>query len=39
VGDIINSRVASGDIRLFRRVGIGLHLVAPGPFMPDLDLP
>jgi aspartate carbamoyltransferase catalytic subunit len=38
VGDIINSRVASGDIRLFRRVGIELLLVAPKPFMPNIDL-
>ncbi len=39
VGDIINSRVASGDIRLFRRVGIELFLIAPKPFMPNIDLP
>ncbi len=39
VGDIINSRVASGDIRLFRRAGVELSLVAPKPFMPESDLP
>jgi aspartate carbamoyltransferase catalytic subunit len=39
VGDIINSRVAAGDIRLFKRVGIELFLVAPKPFMPNIDLP
>jgi aspartate carbamoyltransferase catalytic subunit len=39
VGDIINSRVASGDIRLFQRMGIELYLVAPEPFMPEIDLP
>ncbi len=39
VGDIVNSRVASSDIRLFRRVGIDLSLIAPEPFMPDTDLP
>ncbi len=34
VGDIINSRVASSDIRLFHRMGIEVLLVAPKPFMP-----
>ncbi len=39
VGDIVNSRVASSDIRLFKRLGIELFLIAPPPFMPDIDLP
>jgi len=39
VGDIVNSRVAASDIRLFRRVGMDISLVAPEPFMPDTDLP
>jgi len=39
VGDIVNSRVAASDIRLFRRMGIRISLVAPPPFMPDTDLP
>ncbi len=39
VGDIVNSRVAASDIRLFKRVGIDVSLVAPKPFMPDIDLP
>jgi len=39
VGDIVNSRVAASDIRLFRRMGIEVHLVAPKPFMPVTDLP
>jgi len=34
VGDIVNSRVAASDIRLFRRMGIEVSLVAPAPFMP-----
>ena len=34
VGDIVNSRVAASDIRLFRRLGIEVLLVAPKPFMP-----
>ncbi len=34
VGDIINSRVASSDIRLFSRMGLDISLVAPKPFMP-----
>ena len=39
VGDIVNSRVAASDIRLFDRFGIKLSLVAPTPFMPVTDLP
>ncbi|WP_456432416.1 aspartate carbamoyltransferase catalytic subunit [Nitratifractor sp.] len=40
VGDIVNSRVAASDIRLFRRMGIEVSLVAPKPFMPPAtDLP
>ncbi|WP_457606909.1 aspartate carbamoyltransferase catalytic subunit [Nitratifractor sp.] len=39
VGDIVNSRVAASDIRLFRRFGIELSLVAPKPFMPITNLP
>ncbi len=40
VGDIVNSRVAASDIRLFRRMGIEIFLVAPKPFMPPVsDLP
>lgn len=39
VGDIANSRVASSDIRLFKRFGIDISLVAPKPFMPITDLP
>ncbi len=39
VGDIVNSRVAASDIRLFRRFGLELHLVAPKPFMPLTELP
>jgi len=40
VGDIVNSRVAASDIRLFRRMGIRVSLVAPKPFMPPVsDLP
>ena len=40
VGDIVNSRVAASDIRLFRRMGIDVSLVAPKPFMPPAtDLP
>lgn len=39
VGDIANSRVASSGIRLFRRMGMDITLVAPDPFMPDTDLP
>ena len=39
VGDIISSRVASSGIRLFRRMGMNVLLVAPKPFMPESDLP
>ncbi len=39
VGDIANSRVASSDIRLFKRFGIDISLVAPKPFMPVTELP
>ncbi|SFZ98488.1 Aspartate carbamoyltransferase [hydrothermal vent metagenome] len=39
VGDIVSSRVASSGIRLFRRMGMNVVLVAPEPFMPDSDLP
>jgi len=40
VGDIINSRVASSGIRLFKRMGLNVVLVAPDEFMPDRsDLP
>lgn len=39
VGDIVSSRVASSGIRLFKRMGINVVLVAPQPFMPESDLP
>jgi aspartate carbamoyltransferase catalytic subunit len=39
VGDIRSSRVASSGIRLFRRMGMNVLLVAPEPFMPKSDLP
>jgi aspartate carbamoyltransferase catalytic subunit len=39
VGDIVSSRVASSGIRLFRRMGMNVILVAPKPFMPESDLP
>ncbi|MDD3592291.1 MAG: aspartate carbamoyltransferase catalytic subunit [Sulfurovum sp.] len=39
VGDIVSSRVASSGIRLFKRMGINVVLVAPKPFMPESDLP
>ena len=39
IGDIVNSRVASSNIRLFKRAGIKLSLIAPEPFMPNTDLP
>jgi len=39
VGDIANSRVAASDIRLLRRMGMHITLVAPEPFMPETDLP
>jgi aspartate carbamoyltransferase catalytic subunit len=38
VGDIVSSRVASSGIRLFKRMGMRIILVAPQPFMPDNDL-
>ncbi len=38
VGDIVSSRVASSGIRLFRRMGMNVILVAPKPFMPKSDL-
>ncbi len=34
VGDIVNSRVASSDIRLLGRMGMEIVLVAPKPFLP-----
>ncbi len=39
VGDIANSRVAASGIRLLRRMGMEITLVAPEPFMPHTDLP
>ncbi len=39
VGDIVSSRVASSGIRLFRRMGMNVLLVAPEQFMPQSDLP
>ncbi len=39
VGDIANSRVAASNIRLLRRMGMKITLVAPEPFMPETDLP
>ena len=39
VGDIVSSRVASSGIRLFRRMGMHILLVAPEQFMPKSDLP
>jgi aspartate carbamoyltransferase catalytic subunit len=39
VGDIANSRVAASGIRLLRRMGMEITLVAPEPFMPETDLP
>ena len=39
VGDIISSRVASSGIRLMKRMGMNVVLVAPKPFMPESDLP
>ena len=39
VGDIVSSRVASSGIRLFRRMGMHVLLVAPEQFMPKSDLP
>jgi len=39
VGDIANSRVASSGIRLMKRMGMNVLLVAPKAFMPQTDLP
>ena len=40
VGDIVNSRVASSGIRLLKRMGMKVVLVAPKPFLPQSsDLP
>ncbi len=39
VGDIVSSRVASSGIRLMRRMGMNVLLVAPEQFMPTSDLP
>ena len=39
VGDIVTSRVASSGIRLFRRMGLNVILVAPKNLMPKSDLP
>ena len=39
VGDIVSSRVASSGIRLMRRMGMNVMLVAPEAFMPNSDLP
>ena len=39
VGDIVSSRVASSGIKLFRRMGMNVLLVAPHSFMPQSDLP
>ncbi len=38
VGDIVSSRVASSGIRLFKRMGMRVVLIAPPPFMPNNDL-
>jgi aspartate carbamoyltransferase catalytic subunit len=38
VGDIVSSRVASSGIRLFKRMGMRIILIAPQPFMPNNDL-
>jgi len=39
VGDIVSSRVANSDIRLFTRMGLDVLLVAPEQFMPESTLP
>jgi aspartate carbamoyltransferase catalytic subunit len=39
VGDIVSSRVASSGIKLFRRMGMNVILIAPHSFMPESDLP
>ncbi|SFV62385.1 Aspartate carbamoyltransferase [hydrothermal vent metagenome] len=38
VGDIISSRVAGSNIRLLKRMGMNIILVAPKGFMPESDL-
>jgi len=35
VGDIASSRVAHSGMRLFERMGMDIHLVAPDAFMPE----
>jgi len=37
VGDIVTSRVASSGIRLFKRIGLSVVLIAPKEFMPTDD--
>ncbi len=37
VGDIASSRVAHSGMRLFPRMGMKVHLVAPDAFMPETD--
>ena len=39
VGDIVTSRVASSGIRLFKRMGLNVILVAPKNLMPTSNLP
>jgi len=39
VGDIINSRVASSNIKLLRRMGMNVILVAPPEYVPETRLP
>ena len=38
VGDIINSRVASSNIRLLKRMGMEVLLVAPAEYVPETRL-
>jgi len=38
VGDIVSSRVAGSNIRLLKRMGMNIILVAPEAFMPESDL-
>ncbi len=38
VGDIVSSRVAGSNIRLLKRMGMKIILVAPKDFMPNSDL-
>ncbi len=38
VGDILSSRVAGSNIRLLKRMGMNIILVAPKDFMPKSDL-